>query len=219
MDYESFQTCFRVNRAWNELLSSQHYQKITAKMLIEKEKNEKKLWDMSDLGKTNEVKKLVSAGGWMNVNCVAGRKQSTPLYQAAWHGYTDVVKVLLDGGAEPDKPNCAGYTPLHVVAFSFSNKGRTDVVKLLLDGGAQPNKENHNNGMTPLSIAAEFGHKEMIQLLLERGADPYKTDRWGRTPLHFALRWGHKEVEELLRQYANHNYPPGACCIKCYENS
>ena len=85
LDYESFQTCFKVNSTWNELLSSESYKKITTKMLIEKEKNEKNLWEMSGLGKTSEVKKLVSAGGWMNMNCGSGWDQSTPLHQAAKH--------------------------------------------------------------------------------------------------------------------------------------
>ena len=39
-------------------------------MLIEKEKNEKKLLDLTKMGKTQEVKQLVSSGGgWMDVNC------------------------------------------------------------------------------------------------------------------------------------------------------
>ena len=41
LDYRSFQSCFRVNSAWNELLSSQPYQKMSAKKLSEKDKNYK----------------------------------------------------------------------------------------------------------------------------------------------------------------------------------
>ena len=45
LDYESFQTCFKVNSAWNELLSSESCQRKSNKMLIEKYQDEKKLFD------------------------------------------------------------------------------------------------------------------------------------------------------------------------------
>ena len=69
LDYASFQTCFKVNRTWQQLLSSQFYQKKSSEMLIEKEKNEKKLWLASREGKIDDVKqRLISTGGWLDVN-------------------------------------------------------------------------------------------------------------------------------------------------------
>ena len=43
--------------------------------------------------------------------------------------------------------------------------------ELLLDQGAQPNMAN-NIGQTPLHIAARKGHKNVVRLLLRRGAEP-----------------------------------------------
>ena len=236
LDYESFQACFRVNSAWNELLSSQPYQEWFKRMLIKKAENEKKLWDMSDLGKTSEVKQLLSSSGWMNVNSVAGRDQSTPLYQAALHGHIGVVQVLLSGGADPDKANKEGWTSL----LQSARIGIKELVQLLLDHGADPNKANSMGltplhmvavagagrtdvvkllldrgarpdkedgcGSTPLHSAADYGRKEMARLLLEKGADPIKKNLFGWTPLWLAKQRGNTEVEELLRQHADPGY-------------
>ena len=166
-------------------------------MQIEKGKNEKKIWDMSDLGNTSEVKQLVSAGGWMNMNCVAGQYQSTPLYQAAYHGHTDVVKVLLHGGADPDKANSSGNTPLHRAASGNHKK----TVQLLLHGKADPNKMNQS-GITPLHMATHYtalhDYTEVVQVLLDAGADPDQAAHNGISPLFRCKYFGRKEMVQLL---------------------
>ncbi len=55
-----------------------------------------------------------------------------PLYEAAFHGHTDVVAYLLEQGAEVDRRNCSGDTPL----IASSGRGHSDVVKLLVEYGA-----------------------------------------------------------------------------------
>ena len=191
LDYGSFQTCFKVNRTWHKLLSSQFYQKKSSEMLIWKELNEKKLWLASCDGKIDDVKRLISSAGWMDVNCVVER-QSTPLIEAANQGHTEVVSLLLHEKADPNKANSEGVTPLQLSA------GKIDVVKTLLDGGAKPNKED-NNGWTPLHLAAHvYNSKDVVQLLLERGADPNKANRWGMTPLHYASEKEHTNVFKAL---------------------
>ena len=42
------------------------------------------------------------------------------------------------------------------------------------------------------------GHKEVAELLIDKGADVNAKDEWGSTPLHYAALKGHKEVAELL---------------------
>ena len=62
------------------------------------------------------MKRLLSSGGWIDVNCVGGRYQDTPLIKATYRKVIDVVQVLLNSGAEVDKKNRDGYTALHVAA-------------------------------------------------------------------------------------------------------
>ena len=51
---------------------------------------------------------------------------------------------------------------------------------------------------TPLSMAAQEGHRDVVNLLLDRGADPNKADIFGLTPLHEAAKRGHKNVVRIL---------------------
>lgn len=55
-----------------------------------------------------------------------------------------------------------------------------------------------NVGGTPLHWAASYGHKDVAELLINKGADVNAKDDLGGTPLHFATSNGYKDVAELL---------------------
>lgn len=55
------------------------------------------------------------------------------------------------------------------------NKGSPDVIKLILDAGADVHQVVREGG-SPLSMAVEAGNVEVIQLLLQAGANPNPTD-------------------------------------------
>jgi cytohesin len=79
-----------------------------------------------------------------------------------------------------------------------------EVKRLVIDCGIDPNKGV--NGRTPLREAAAWGHPEVVEFLLEHGADPNIQDNNGGTPLHVAAWNGHREVVELLLEHgANPN--------------
>jgi ankyrin repeat protein len=59
-------------------------------------------------------------------------------------------------------------------------------------------------GRTPLHIAAMRGHKQIVEVLLARGADPALCDNDGWTPLHWAMSGGYAEVVKLLRDHSGH---------------
>ena len=58
----------------------------------------------------------------------------TQLHRAAWYGKAEMVKLLLERGADIDMKNKYGDTPIHQAA----ENGRTDIVKVLLSAGADP---------------------------------------------------------------------------------
>lgn len=71
------------------------------------------------------------------------------------------------------------------------------MVKLLLENEADVTAAN-NSGRTPLIVAAEQGHVDVVKLLLENGADDMATDCHGWTPLHLASQNGHFGAVKLL---------------------
>ncbi len=57
------------------------------------------------------------------------------------------------------------------------------------------------NGVTPMYIAAQNGHVEIVRVLLEAGADANKADEIGRTPMHVAARNAQSEVAVMLSEF------------------
>ena len=81
--------------------------------------------------------------------------------------------------------------------------GHKDAVRVLLNTGSKPNVQTESDGSTPLHVAARRHFKEVVQILIEGGADPTKADWDGKTPLYWAERGGHSEVITLLRSKTN----------------
>lgn len=97
----------------------------------------------------------------------------------------------------PRSPRAAAAAPLEQAAI----EGHMDHIKNLIAHGNDINTRNLR-GQTPLLLAAEMGNSEVVQLLLENGAevDAGATDS-GYTPLHHAARRGHIALCELLIRY------------------
>jgi len=53
-------------------------------------------------------------------------------------------------------------------------------------------------GTTPLIVAARYGHKDIVQILLENGANIDHQDNYGQTALMYAANFGLKDVVQLL---------------------
>ena len=118
------------------------------------------------------------------------------LILAAYHGHAAVVRLLLDAGADPEIANDRGQTALGAAAF----QGARDIVQMLLARGACV--DSPPGGRTAFMIAAMFNRVEIMQLLRERGADPWARDAAGLNALSAAQKMGADDAVNLLRRWA-----------------
>jgi cytochrome c len=115
------------------------------------------------------------------------------LIEAAESGDVELVRQLIDGGADPNEQGQFG-AALHRALARRHN----DVVALLVARGADVNVANPLLG-TPLHVAAATGNEATVLLLLERGASvTVARGADGYTPLHAAAEPGRARVVRLL---------------------
>uniref|UniRef100_A0A4W6EJY0 Euchromatic histone-lysine N-methyltransferase 2 n=1 Tax=Lates calcarifer TaxID=8187 RepID=A0A4W6EJY0_LATCA len=109
------------------------------------------------------------SGGW------------TPIIWAAEHKHVDVIKALLNRGADVTINDKELNVCLHWAAYA----GNVDIAELVLNSGCSLASVNMH-GDTPLHIAAREGYLECVTLFLSRGADIDIMNREGDTPLTLA---------------------------------
>lgn len=146
----------------------------------------------ADLGFTEMVKAVLACG----VSPDGVDKPVTPLVRASRHGHIEIMKALLEAGADSNKESA--YRNSSAIADA-SRMGHLDAVKLLLSSVADPNGSSENK-KPALHEAARTGKPEVAALLLKHGADCNRRDSAGYTALHYAAGEGHLEVLELLTQ-------------------
>jgi len=82
-----------------------------------------------------------------------------------------------------------------------ADQGNIEAVKKHLDAGVDIHVLDKKYGFAPLHYAAEGGYKEIVELLLAKGADVNQRDKIGKTPTYWAMRYGRKEVTAILRKH------------------
>ncbi len=147
----------------------------------------------ADRAALNETLGLVSTGmvprqcrvqvPLIDLLCARGADPGVALHGAALHGEFEAVEALLRCGGKVDLPIAAAL-------------GRTENARRLL-----PAADSNERHLT-LTLAAMFGHVEIVRILLEAGEDPDRYNPVGAhshsTPLHQAAVAGHDDVVRLL---------------------
>jgi uncharacterized protein len=159
--------------------------------------------------------KLLAAGADPNAHLMAGE---TPLMEAARQGNLETVRALLAAKAEPNAHEDKGgqtalmwavsnrqsavvaelvqhgadvnaHSKTGFTALMFAaQQGDADSARILLSAKANVNEVMPKSGATPLIIASAIGHPDIVELLLDTGADSNVKDANGFTSLHHAVR-------------------------------
>ena len=137
-----------------------------------------------DAGDTGRVRQLVDGGVSVRGRGILAPR---PLMSAAAKGLTEIVRLLLEAGADP-----AG--AVEVAAGS----GDLAVARLLLEAGA-PADDRDDEGTIALISAAYAGSLDMVRLLIEHGADVDHRDSDDDAALIEAAYRGHVEIYDYLR--------------------
>lgn len=146
----------------------------------------------SERGDKTMVEMLLNANADPNAQ---DKEKKTPLHAAALRGHLSIVQVLLAKKGRLGVKDMDGCTPMHYAAI----KGNTEVVKILLTSGKNKNIDDRNIWRkTALHIAAEYGHSDLINLLLGYGAAINALDSNKDTPLHCACKAGHLNAVNSL---------------------
>ena len=119
---------------------------------------------------------------------------SANIFSASQRGNTEDVERFISEGADVNKKDNNGDSPIHLSALY----GRTETVKLLLDRGATIDVKNNNAGNTPIHLASRYGYIETVKLLLDREAAIDVKNNDGDTPIHRAAENGKTDTVKLL---------------------
>jgi ankyrin repeat protein len=110
-----------------------------------------------------------------------------------------VAAVLVVGCATTQSPEPPTAKVLGLPILAAAYNGNIEAVKQHLAAGTDVNVKGGFADGTPLHYAAANGHKEIAELLIEKGADVKAKDEGGKTPLDVAIQFKELEITNLLR--------------------
>lgn len=131
-----------------------------------------------------------------------------PLLNAAQKGHTEIIKLFLDRGANPNmqwlNPMGDTKTPLGAILdFTWDESiDHIPTLQELVGRGADPNLAD-SDGNTPLHISAKCAFKntcKIIETLLEYGANPLLKNKKGKTPREAISKWYRNDLSQKKAQ-------------------
>ena len=155
-------------------------------------------------GNLDEVKRQIADGADFEVRVpVTGTFDDdyTPLGLAVRDGHAEIVRVLLDAGADPRRTiGLMRGSPLHDAAYF----GKADHIDLLTaptkhgDSAVELDAQGPYNGLTALHDAVWHGHVDAVTSLVRAGARRDLKTHSGLTPLRLAALYGYDQIVEIL---------------------
>ncbi|CAH0581126.1 unnamed protein product [Chrysodeixis includens] len=146
-------------------------------------------------GQIEVCKLLLELGANIDATDELGQK---PIHAAAQNNYNEVVQLFLQ-----QHPNLVmattkdGNTCAHIAAIQGSVKVIEELMKF--DRTGVISARNKLNDSTPLQLAAEGGHADVVRVLVRAGASCTDENRTGLTAVHLAAQYGHTNVLDVMR--------------------
>ncbi len=156
------------------------------------------IFEATRKGDLNAVKNLLKE----NKDLLESLDQNgkTPLHIACYSAQVDVVKYLIEQGANINASTYAKLSPLHWAVHSYSDPvTKKETIEFLLSKSPELANLQNDKGITPLMWAAN-DLEETIQLLIDHGADVNARDFNGYSALHSWTRWWPEDKSEFLIQ-------------------
>lgn len=151
----------------------------------------------SALGYNEIVELLVRYGASLNAKNIS---RDTALHRAAGKGHKNTVELLLKSGADINILNNSGQTPGYW-AYYLQGNNHQDIAKMLIEAGLDLNTQSKSSGWTMLMWASYRGDIDMVNLLLEKGADPAIKGKDGNNALDLAKRKGKLKVVYVIEDF------------------
>ncbi|XP_030631346.1 ankyrin repeat and SOCS box protein 3 [Chanos chanos] len=152
-------------------------------------------------GHLRVVKWLIKGGADMNRET---NDMSCPLFAAVDGGHREVVELLVRSGAEVNGTHSpSGWSCLHQAVY----KGHCDIARFLASKCSLEAVDDY--GITPLFVAAQYGHHKCLEILADEGANVNCQAKDLATPLLIAAQEGHLACVGVLLA---HNADPNLYC-------
>ena len=141
------------------------------------------LWIAAAKGRVQEMKNLLIGGA--NVQERGRIGGMTPLHIAVLRDLSEAVQILLEHGADTWVKTSSGDSVLHLACSGAWQAGRGVIISSLFQNGADVHAQD-KHGRTAFYRAIAYGSIQMVNMLLDCGADISLRDKDGYNSLHWA---------------------------------